>query len=346
MSHPSNMGHNCPLCGLSCNIPSSQKGDTFIEIHCNNCGSYLAEIIAIDAIQFKSDKEKAIVNHAVAKNKSPNQTVRFVLTSDRLEEILKTTSLPKVAQKIDNFVFVLGEYSEKFGQEFSVNALLPKIQAIIGALDLTEVQYLARHLIESGLAKGHIGKSTDGSGKISPDPGPISLSKTGWDLYEKISEGDGEGNEAFMAMPFGNEELDKTFKDHWKPAADNAGYLLERVDERPSAGLIDDHIRSRIRKAKFMLCELTGGNQGAYWEAGFAEGIGKPVIYLLKEEKPHESKPEEEKHQCKFCASEWPLGPHFDVNHHLHIKWNNTNLAEQAKLLTDVITETMARRGK
>jgi len=163
----------------------------------------------------------------------------------------------------------------------------------------------------------------------TPTCSSFELSLQGWERYEQICEGEGEGNEAFMAMPFGNEELDKVFRDFWKPAAEKVKYRLERVDERPSAGLIDDHIRSRIRKAKFMLCDLTGGNQGAYWEAGFAEGVGVPVIYVFKEEK------EGENHK-----------PHFDVNHHLYIKWNETNLAEQAKLLTDVITETMVRRGK
>jgi hypothetical protein len=53
---------------------------------------------------------------------------------------------------------------------------------------------------------------------------------------------------------------------------------------------------------------------GAYWEAGFAEGLGKPVIYTCSHEAfadPHRR-------------------PHFDTNYHLTVIWSIAELPKAA----------------
>jgi nucleoside 2-deoxyribosyltransferase len=78
------------------------------------------------------------------------------------------------------------------------------------------------------------------------------------------------------------DEIDNVFTDCFIPAVAKTGFKLERVDTAPKAGLIDDKIKVDIRTARFVLADLTGNNNGVYWEAGFAEGLGKPVIYTCK----------------------------------------------------------------
>jgi nucleoside 2-deoxyribosyltransferase len=78
------------------------------------------------------------------------------------------------------------------------------------------------------------------------------------------------------------------------------------LDDEPKAGLIDDRMRLQIKSSRFLLADLTHGNKGAYWEAGYAEGLGKPVIYLCK--------------QAVF--DDESSRPHFDTNHHLTITWD------------------------
>ena len=58
-------------------------------------------------------------------------------------------------------------------------------------------------------------------------------------------------------------------------------------------------MRVKIRDAKFVIADLTHDNNGAYWEAGYAEGLGKPVVYICEKTKF------EDKNN----------GTHFDVNH-------------------------------
>jgi nucleoside 2-deoxyribosyltransferase len=60
------------------------------------------------------------------------------------------------------------------------------------------------------------------------------------------------------------------------------GFKLTRLDDDPKAGIIDDRLRVEIRTSRFLIADLTHENRGAYWEAGFAEGDGKPVIYTCR----------------------------------------------------------------
>ena len=85
-----------------------------------------------------------------------------------------------------------------------------------------------------------------------------------------------------MAMPFGNTLLDHVYAECFKPAVSKTGFDLRRIIDNPPAGPIDDRLRVEIRKSRFMVCELTHQNAGAYWEGGFAEGLGRPVIYNVR----------------------------------------------------------------
>ena len=46
-----------------------------------------------------------------------------------------------------------------------------------------------------------------------------------------------------------------------------------------------------VRDAAFVISDLTHDNSGAYWEAGYAEGLGKPVIYICEEKNPLKQAP-------------------------------------------------------
>jgi nucleoside 2-deoxyribosyltransferase len=73
-------------------------------------------------------------------------------------------------------------------------------------------------------------------------------------------------------------------------------------DEQP-AGLIDNQMQAALLSARFVIADLSHANLGAYWEAGFAEGLGRPVIYT-----------------CERSAWDQKR-THFDTNHTLTIIW-------------------------
>jgi hypothetical protein len=73
---------------------------------------------------------------------------------------------------------------------------------------------------------------------------------------------------AFMAMEYDDEALDKYVQDHFAPAVAETGFHLQRLDDVPKAGLIDDRLRVEIQSCRFLVADLSHANNGAYWEAG------------------------------------------------------------------------------
>ena len=113
------------------------------------------------------------------------------------------------------------------------------------------------------------------------------------------------GNYGFVAFSFGNAQLDGLLKDTVKPGLrETLGFDLVDMRDVATAGVIDNIMRAQIRDAAFILADLTDDNPGAYWEAGFAEGLGKAVIYLCESAKFEDAR------------------THFDTNHCTTVIWN------------------------
>lgn len=125
----------------------------------------------------------------------------------------------------------------------------------------------------------------------------------------------GDSNKGFVAMKFGKSprwtdkngkvyeegerDLDEFYDNLIAPAIRRAGFEPVRIDRTLHNNKIDDEILVQIRKAKFVVCDLTYGNLGAYYEGGFAQGLGKEVFFICEKE---------------FFDSH---PPHFDLNHHV-----------------------------
>lgn len=136
----------------------------------------------------------------------------------------------------------------------------------------------------------------------------VSLSPHGWEIHEEEKRGQFDGKYGFVAMQFGDDELDAFIRDVVKPAVrDDIGYGVVDMREVSQAGVIDNIMRIQIRDAAFIIADLTHDNHGAYWEAGYAEGLGKPVIYICE--------------QTKFDKKK----SHFDTNHCTTVLWSRND---------------------
>ncbi|MCI3132306.1 nucleoside 2-deoxyribosyltransferase [Phenylobacterium aquaticum] len=131
------------------------------------------------------------------------------------------------------------------------------------------------------------------------------LTLDGWDRYEAEQKGLTRGSYGFMAMKFGDPSLDELSRSVIKPRVrTDLGYDLVDLRDVARAGIIDNIMRAQIRDAAFVIVDLTHDNSGAYWEAGYAEGLGKPVIYICE--------------RNKFDLAK----THFDTNHCTTVIWD------------------------
>ena len=84
-----------------------------------------------------------------------------------------------------------------------------------------------------------------------------------------------------------------------------------------------DRLLREIRRSRFLIAELTKDNSGAYWEAGFATGVDRPVIYTCE--------------KSYFLEA----GTHFDTSHHLTVIWEEDKLDLAAEQLKTTIRATL-----
>ena len=92
--------------------------------------------------------------------------------------------------------------------------------------------------------------------------------------------------------------------------------------------MIDNRLRVEIRRSRFMIAELTDSNRGAYWEAGFAEGLGLPVIYTCEESYFREKR------------------THFDTGHQHTVVWREDEMENAIEDLKATIRATLPADAK
>jgi hypothetical protein len=308
------MASPCVICEMQ------MRGDpTNLPTHgrlynCRRCGEFelgsRAEALA-DRHLPSNPRLRAITSHILRKMQRGGETPRI---DDRLlQKIWAEGDLPSPAQQADTLIQLIAERKAPPGQfqDFSVDELV----GLIGTGDDGKsnatggFDFVLKHLEQDGLVD-----SRPGYGALG-----LRLTFAGWRRLEDIQHSTSESTAAFMAMKFGRPLTDALYLRYLKPAVKQTGFDLLRLDERPRPGLIDQRMEVELRTAKFVVAELTYGNRGAYWEAGFAHALGKPVFYLCE--------------AGRFRR----VGTHFDTNHHFTILWEPRNLPKAGEELKTAI---------
>ena len=137
----------------------------------------------------------------------------------------------------------------------------------------------------------------------------------GWHIYTVTVNGYARVEEiqsivasrqAFVAMWF-DSSMDEVYENGIQPAIEATGFSAKVINRDPTVEKIDDAIIAEIRRSKFIVADFTHGDDGArggvYFEAGFAMGLGIPVIFT--------------------CRGDMITKVHFDTRQYNHIVWND-----------------------
>lgn len=309
----------CPVCNSNMQQPGGNpnaKGN--YDFDCNRCGGFSLTGSAAATVRSLcvSSEKKALLCHSIRKRQVSEE--RPVITSEQIAEILEYGIIPTPQEQLDKFVLWFGDSHSEVGKTIEINP--EEVQGYIGSESVTTVHFIIKHLVNKGILVK----------EKSNRPCEIALAFEGWELYQDLKRGRSDSRKAFMAMKFGDTALDNAFQNYFKPAVKETGFELVRLDDIPKAGLIDDRLRVEILTSKFLITDLTHNNSGAYWEAGYAEGLGKPVIYTC-----------EENFFKKLPPYDKNGGTHFDTNHHLTVIWNENDLNTAAEQLKATIRATL-----
>lgn len=302
----------CPLC-----LPDEEafRGQPWSEakpLECRNCGTHFLTHEAAVNLRSLVHSPDARARIAFGLRRLPD---RHHLTAAQLDRFAETP-LPPALERIDNLVIHLAERCRP-GSGLVVDA--EGSRAWLGCEDADGVRWV----IDQATARGLV--------SASPRAHTI-LTAAGWERHEALLRAGAKSRHAFMAMKFNDGQLDALFERHLVPAVAQTGFELRRLNgPHAEAGSIDNRMRVELRTSRFVVCDLTHANLGAYWEAGFAEGLGRPVFYICRED---------------VLSKDHPQRPHFDVNHQLITTWRADDPAEDMERLKDAIRATLPSEAR
>jgi hypothetical protein len=332
------MAVTCVVCASRLNdgpFPPGDHGRELIYYPCPRCGDFRISWEANDDIgdALRSHPERrAILSHGIRRMRRATGNKPPVILNEVARRILER-GLPTATEQVDNLLLWLGE-QEGGRTGAAIDVPYPFGAGIVGCLDRDGVNFAVQALAEKGLIRHRdVQRTRQVFTAMGADPEPeqydaasTMLTLEGWRRHQELTRAVTDSRLAFMAMPFGDEQLDQVFMSCFKRAVGQTGFDLRRLTDEQSAGLIDDRLRVEIRRSRFLVCELTQDNRGAYWEAGFAEGLGRPVIYT--------------------CHKDHHPLVHFDTNHYLTVLWDPERLEQAATELKAVIRATLPTEAK
>ena len=239
------------------------------------------------------------------------------LTTELIAEATSDPPFPTPAAQAERLIRFIGSNLDGLGHSIRKD---PKTwAAIAGANSVKSIHMLATTLGDSGLLV--VGGGHEGL--------PLGLTFEGWKRFHDNERTGSDSSRAFMALPFKDEEAMKALRGPFKAACKEEGFELQEVREEQGAGLIDDHIRFGIMRSRFLIADLSSRNPNVMWEAGYAHGLGKPVVYTCKESK-RKTEP----------------GLPFDVAHHNVVFWSPDNHVQAQARLRETIAVTLAEIGR
>lgn len=141
--------------------------------------------------------------------------------------------------------------------------------------------------------------------KVMDNNRNYSISAEGWKKIDEIRKKNLISKQAFVAMQFG--DTTKHIREAFRKAINECGYSMHIIDEKEHNNQIVPEIFYEIRNSKFVVVDVTYPNYGAYYEAGYAQALGKEVIVCCGKESFEDS----------------VRGPHFDIAQKSMIIWKN-----------------------
>ncbi|WP_294537563.1 hypothetical protein [uncultured Rhodoblastus sp.] len=303
---------DCPVCGET----SSQNDFAPLQgqqIICPRCGTFvLCGTIRDLSTENWSVHRRSVFSHRLRRMQPRDGRVLDIyettFQSLRLED-----PLPNVAEQADSLVLWIGE--RQITPPVLLHVSQAELSAWIGAAIVRPGAYDGLWwLIRQPEVKNFLEPSSSSDGVFR-----AGLNFAGWRRFEELRRLRIESRAAFMAMKFGDDDLTQMVDNSFRPAVQRAGFDLRLLTDGQPAGLIDDQMRVVIRTSRFVIADLTHANNGAYWEAGFAEGLGRPVIYTCRKKEWDERR------------------VHFDTNHLVTVIWDSDQPdAASAKLAATI----------
>ena len=328
----------CPICGKE--TKQYDLNARLIYLECTTCGSryvpyYMEEItehklrsyLLYDRIINDRDvcyvyDDKQLLN--ALRKAAP--TDMFIPVS---KEIIEAWYPRTFYDKINKILFALSMISKYEGEQITVDHhKIPGLFFLQNTSDpkifWSQLKFILDYLINN-----HFIKSVNFSTNMSPGTKAdwkFEILPNGYKEIYDIQKQDNNNKDVFVAMSF--DESENSTREAIKQAIVGAEFSATFMDEIIHNRQIVPEMLRLIKECRFLIMDISNPNFGAYFESGFAMGLGKEVIVTCSEK--------------IMSCTEKGLKPHFDLAQKQMIVWKDE--ADLTKRLTEWIKLLFAKR--
>ena len=150
-----------------------------------------------------------------------------------------------------NAIRFVGDSVSLSGQ--AVEQLPVEFHAVIGSVERQAAIWLMDQLEDRKVVQGRRENPIHPNARALKD---INLTLDGWERYEEERRGHSSGSHGFIAMKFGDPDLDSFVRDVVKPVVlEKTSYRLVDMRDISTAGVIANNMRPQIKDEAFVIAE-------------------------------------------------------------------------------------------
>jgi len=299
----------CILCDSNAQI-SVLNNQYRYRYTCPNCGTYIvSDNVKDDGID--KDLPKHILSGYARELSDSGKEAYF--STNSLKNIIDSPLIPQSPfEKLDKLLIWYYRQSDYFGKAVKIS----DTPAICYAVNKLELEKLHNQILDMYLKQNNVNQ--------------VFLTLEGYQHCAKVLSSKSRTTNAFVAMWF-DPDVSDIYNAAIAPAIEECGFRPVRVDNVEHNNDITDEIIAGIKDSRFVIADMTGYRGGVYYEAGYARGLGIPVIFTCRKdwfdgEKDADGKTVKEK-------------IHFDINHQNIIVWETED--DLKKRIIDRIRATI-----
>lgn len=290
-----NNNSECPFC--SGEAESGYYGKKHFYV-CPNCGRFMiqdedisrinkdhfASYLFYHAYQTADPSEKRYYDINLTDKSKRNTTKEDLNGSEDLyldSDMVEAWYPRSFAERIDMALLYLHDHSGVIGDVLycTLEQIYSMLFIIRSSFETSNVSEVAQtdFILDYMRGQNYISTRTTSSEVF------IQLKPEGYKRLDELLKDRSFNKTVFVAMKYGEET--KKIREAIRKAIKKAGYEPIIEDEVPNNGLIVPEMLKHIRDSRFLVVDLTDESNGAYFEEGYAMGLGKPIIQICQETK-------------------------------------------------------------
>lgn len=280
---------------------------------CTRCGRFEVSRWTADALEREQPKWWFRLSAWLREQPSSSRT--WPKLKGPLEEIEAWLPTRGVRDQMDMLLRIIDKKTSHYGDRVLIDC--EELAPLVWARGVSEVCYLIGGLedakrIDAGGGGAHVKQKRH-----------LGVTIGGYLHLEELNSTSVKNDQVFVAMHFAP-ELTPAYDRGFLLAIEAVGYRAYRIDHEPAhAERIDAKIMVDIRRSRALVADATNLRPNVMFEAGFAAGLSKPVIWTVREDQ----------------VGQLP----FDTRQFLHLPWKDVD--DLRTRLEPIIEDRLGRRG-